>query len=278
MKRADPAKIDLLVFSDLDGTLLDHHTYSLEPARPALEALKRRGVPLALCSSKTRAEMAPLWEELGLETPFIVENGGGVFAPEKAPLDFGDDWRPAGPGWLVRRLGLPIQEVRRRFAAFRERFGARGFGDMSDAEAAELTGLDLESAARARRREFNEPVWLPRAEAREREFREAARRAGLETTRGGRFFHLLGGGDKGRAVELVAGLYRRRFPGLRTMALGDSPNDLPMLAAVDHAVLLALPGGGHADLDLAGLERQALPGPWGWRRAVTAALAESGPA
>ena len=56
---------ELLVATDLDGCLLDEETYSYEAARPALDALARRRVPLVLCSSKTRAEMQPLARELG---------------------------------------------------------------------------------------------------------------------------------------------------------------------------------------------------------------------
>jgi mannosyl-3-phosphoglycerate phosphatase len=40
-----------IVFSDLDGCLLDRRTYSAEAARPAVEALADAGVPLVLCSS-----------------------------------------------------------------------------------------------------------------------------------------------------------------------------------------------------------------------------------
>jgi HAD superfamily hydrolase (TIGR01484 family) len=71
----------LLVFSDLDGCLLDERTYRWDAARPALEALGSRGVPLLLCSSKTRAEMEALAGGLGLAWPFIVENGGALVIP-----------------------------------------------------------------------------------------------------------------------------------------------------------------------------------------------------
>jgi mannosyl-3-phosphoglycerate phosphatase len=57
-----------VVVTDVDGCLLDE-TYRWEPARPALDALKKRGIPLVLCSSKTRAEMEPLHADLGLDAP-----------------------------------------------------------------------------------------------------------------------------------------------------------------------------------------------------------------
>ncbi|MGA0327631.1 MAG: hypothetical protein ACO3OK_11595, partial [Limisphaerales bacterium] len=41
-----------VVVTDLDGSLLDHHTYSFEAALPALSVLKEEGIPLILNTSK----------------------------------------------------------------------------------------------------------------------------------------------------------------------------------------------------------------------------------
>ncbi len=277
MPASQPKRTFLVVFSDLDGSLLDHHTYSYAPARPALEALKERGVPLVLCSSKTRAEMEGLWRDLDLDAPFIAENGAALYAPPGCRLPPDEGWQAAEPGWRVIALGRPVAEVRRSFAGFKDRFLARGFGDMDELEVAVLTGLSPEEAARARRREYNEPVLLPEPEKNAGEFTRLAREAGLEVTQGGRFFHLLGGGDKGRAVHRLCAMYRRRHPDLVTMALGDAPNDRSMLAQVDHPVLLAKGDGSHAEVDLPGLKRQARPGPEGWKEAVLEFLHRYGP-
>ncbi|MCB2226009.1 MAG: HAD-IIB family hydrolase [Desulfarculaceae bacterium] len=264
----------LVVFSDLDGTLLDHHTYSWEAARPALEALSAGGTPLVLCSSKTRAEMIPLHAELGLSGPFIAENGGGVFAPPDCVVAKGETWIDAGGGWRVHEIGLPIAEVRERAKGFLAELGLTGFGEMSDRQVAKLTGLSKEQAAKARAREFNEPIMPPTSEEQGQALIAAAEQAGLQVTRGGRFWHLLGGGDKGKAVRLLKVLYAKRDPVLSTMALGDAQNDLSMLEAVDHPVLVARPDGSHASLELEGLTREPLAGPAGFNHAVLAVLGE----
>lgn len=259
----------LVVFTDLDGTLLDHDTYSYADALPALAALRDRGWAVVMCSSKTRAEMDPLWHDLGLISPFIAENGGGIFSPPDHPVTkTGDKWQPAAEGWLQWPLGLPYAEVRKRFARFKDRFGARGFGDMSDQEVAELTGLPLGSAVLARQRDFNEPVVLPDPEKQAQEFIKAAAAEDLTVTRGGRFFHLLAGADKGRAVLALLKLFRSWKPNLSSVALGDAENDQAMLAVVDQPILVARPDGSHAGIDLPDLERQALPGPQGFNEAM----------
>ena len=71
-----------IVYTDLDGTLLDHDTYSFEESKPGLELLKKLEVPIIFCTSKTRFEIEEYREKLGNSHPFISENGGGIFIPK----------------------------------------------------------------------------------------------------------------------------------------------------------------------------------------------------
>ena len=82
-----PKTCNLLVFTDLDGTLIDHDTYDWTPAKPAIEALKKFSAGLVLASSKTAAEMGPLRAKIGANRwPAIVENGAGVLPPRATEL------------------------------------------------------------------------------------------------------------------------------------------------------------------------------------------------
>jgi len=65
-----------IFFTDLDGTLLDHDTYSFEKAHQALEILRKKNIPLVLCTSKTRTEIGFYRKILKNSHPFISENGG----------------------------------------------------------------------------------------------------------------------------------------------------------------------------------------------------------
>jgi len=71
----------LVIFTDLDGTLLDRKTYSWEEAVQALDSCRRSSVPVILASSKTGAEMEVIRRRLSLSDPYISENGGAVFFP-----------------------------------------------------------------------------------------------------------------------------------------------------------------------------------------------------
>jgi mannosyl-3-phosphoglycerate phosphatase len=268
----------LIIFSDLDATLLDAHTYSWAPATEALMKLRAIGALLVLVSSKTFAEMRIIHREMGLIAPFVVENGGGAAIRED------DDGNPtdrlsallAPPirkeGYLLFPLGSDYPALVRTLDAMGRETGCRpvGFSAMTAAEISSLTGLSLEEAARARDRAFDEPFLLPPgSERREHEMIRAARRRGLDVVRGGRFLHLIGHGGKGKAVAALLDAYRESYGPLVTVGLGDSPNDFSFLELMDIPVLVGA-AGGPPDVpeSLAHARRVATPGPVGWNTAI----------
>jgi mannosyl-3-phosphoglycerate phosphatase len=276
-------KQQLVIFTDLDGTLIDHLTHSFQPALPALAALKERNIPLVFCSSKTRSEIERIRKRTENTHPFIVENGGAVFIPNK--------YFPPEPGsgidsaqmkekdleYRVIELGSPYPQLREILSQIQARFpGAiRGFGDLSVAEISKLCQFSLDEAFLARQREYDEPFIL----ANERllgKIQEIAEHSSLQVTQGGRFLHLMGTNDKGQAVLRLIDLYRRKFGFLQTAALGDSLNVLPMLAAVDIPVLLPKPDGRYdPSVKLDGLFFAKDSGPRGWCDSVLEIIRDS---
>jgi mannosyl-3-phosphoglycerate phosphatase len=268
-----------VVFTDLDESLLDRERYSFDEARPALEEVRRRGIPLILCTSKTASETLAVQQRLGIDTPFIVEAGGGVVVPRGLFPKLPSPHEERG-GRVLLPLAAGREEVLRGLGHLKE-FTAnsiRGFDDMTAEEIAADTGLPVGTARLAREREFDEPFKFVR---REGEFAahlpRVAREVGLRVTRGGRYYHLHGDTDKGRAVAVVASLYRAKLGAIRTLAVGDSEMDLPMLAAVDVPIAVQRDDGRHDAVLVSGVARlRAIPakGPAGWNAGVLQALNE----
>lgn len=273
--------IDTILFTDLDGTLQDHDSYSWAPAEPALEEIARRRLPLVLVSSKTRAEIEVLRRKLGNGHPFVSENGGGIFFPRGYFPKKAEGAVSASHQYLCVPLARPYREVTALLDAIAAETGASvvGFRHMSAREVAQNTGLSPREAEWARQREFDEPFFFTGSDETQARFLSAARERGLTITRGDRFWHAFAGSDKGRAVERLMRLYRAALPGsrrLRSVALGDSLNDLPMLQAATVAVIIPKPGGGHDEALVAALPRAIrapAPGPEGWNAAVMELLA-----
>lgn len=254
---------DVIVVTDLDGTLLDHHSYSYQPAGEALDKLKSLGIPLIFNSSKTRAEIAALRRELDNPHPFVVENGGGVFVPDENSHDTGPPMQIA--------FGMPREKIVRACRRLRESKGYRykGFADMNAGEAAGYTGLSQQQAALVLQRDFTEPlVWEDTSERLEH-FRHDLRARRIDLAEGGRFLHLSAGGDKGRAVEWLKRFYRERTGRTpRVIALGDSGHDIPMLTCADYAVLVKSPVKASPAMQHDRLVITEKPGPEGWNEAM----------
>jgi len=266
-----PAGQKKVFFSDLDGTLLDHNTYSFEAAKPALAALRERNVPLVLCSSKTRAEIEEYIALLSLSHPFISENGGAIFIPEKYFGKFSGGTRKGG--YVVVELGTPAPELEKAVGELKESgVELLSFHEMSVQEAAEDTGLSIERAEKAKQREYGavfRPAHREDAE-RARAFMEGR---GLGMTAGGRYCHALKGNDKGLAVKELLGIYAQEFSPARieSFAFGDSANDFPMLRAAGRGFLVQ-----RHDKSYASDEFEHAPGigPVGWNKKVLEVLSQ----
>ncbi len=258
----------IIIYTDLDGTLLRYDDYSFEEALPALEVIRERGIPLVLCSSKTRSEIELYRERLGNRDPFVSENGGGIFIPEGYFSRSPDVGIPTDRGYRVITIGKKYGELRKGLARLREMgFRVRGFGDMSVEEIASLTGLSPEEARLSKERDFDEP-FIAEDGTDEEGLLEAIASLGLNFTVG-KYYHLVGDNDKGKAVRILTDLYRKEFGSVRTIALGDSPNDIPMLESVDIPVVVQKPGGVYdSRVVVPGIIRAGGVGPAGWRRAV----------
>jgi len=256
-------KARIAVFSDLDGTLLDHESYDWSPAAPLLDALTAAGIPVVLTSSKTAAELVALRRAMGLTaSPAICENGAGVLEP-------GADTLPDDASWRALRAALDDLPADLR-APF------RGFGDMSAAQVAERTGLAPEEAKLAQQRAFTEPgLWQGEAAGRDA-FIAALQSRGISAREGGRFLTLGPATTKADALAAVA----RRLGAEVTIALGDAPNDIEMLERATYGVILPNPH--RAALPpLAGeaegrITRAARPGPQGWAPALAGILSALG--
>jgi len=246
-----PANPFLIIFSDLDGTLLDHNNYRWEKAQPALDLCKRLNIPIVLVSSKTRAEIDLLRRKLSISAPFISENGGGIFFPSEVfndpsmeslfvtgteiPLEHTnkDLWE-----WP---LGLPYEHLVKGLREIRDelKWNIKGFSDMSIEEISSLTGLDQQTSCLAAMREYDEPfIILEKQSPNTSVLLNAAAKKGFVVTVGRRFYHLQGKNDKGQSMEKVISWYKQFHDNIVSVALGDSQNDFPMLKRADYPVLV----------------------------------------
>ncbi len=257
-----------VIFTDLDGTLLDEQ-YQWDAAVLALEWLRRSHIPVVFCSSKTRAEQEFFRQAMNCFHPFIVENGSAIFLPQ-GYFPFGVGGKITD-GYELVVLGKPATYVRHILAKIRQQTGweLAGYADMSLAEVAQITGLPPKMAALAMQREYSETIVtrLRPEQVAHLELELAA--AGLQVVSGGRFYTVTGtGADKGRAVQFLAGLYEQAYGRILTIGIGDSPNDTPMLAAVERPFLVQRPDYSWLNIPEIPVTKVKGVGPHGWQHII----------
>jgi mannosyl-3-phosphoglycerate phosphatase len=268
-----------LIFSALEGALVDPRTDSFAGTEEALSELERRKIAFVLLTTRTREEIEPLRRKLGHNHPFVTENGGGIFFP-----DGYFSLRIPGAVRVARYLsvaqGRPYAEVCEALDEIAEdsAVGVAGFHHMSLREVADNTGLPPRSAELARAREFDEPFYFTSADEKAiARFVDAARERGFDTRRGPTFWHLSAQCDAARAVRSLAQLFREATHiKLRLVGIGGGQVDLPWLRAVDHAILLPdsreLAEPSSQPLENPGRTRTIVigdaPGAVGWNKAI----------
>lgn len=233
-----------LIFTDLDGTLLDHYTYETEAAEETLVTLKFHDFPVIPTSSKTQQEIMLIRKQLNLTSPFIIENGAAVFIPvnyfEEQPqgtLLEGDYWVKSFSQKKEHWLAL-LGEYATGFSN-----DYQGFSQLNDCQLAELTGLSIEQSAMAKMRQYSEPLnWIGSQQAKN-EFIGIMTSKGATILQGGRFLHVSGESDKGLALRWLTEQYKKQNPQkeLVTIALGDSNNDNAMLEEATIAIQIHSP-------------------------------------
>lgn len=266
-----------IIFTGLDGALLEAGTESWEPAAPAVHAVQRQNIPLVFCSSKTRAEQLAIQQMLGIQHPFIVENGSGVYFRPGYFRDPVPGARQAGSTYGsgteldVVELGIPIVRVRELLDDVRNEAGLRfqRFSDLSIDAIAEKAGLDMDAAARAAEREFSDTIEESLTDEEWDDFILALAERGLTCVEGERFTSVFSAlTDKGRSVRLVTELLRREADPIVTIGIGDGSGDADLLAAVDRPFLVQKPDETWDPLEIDGLQRVHGIGPAGWRRVI----------
>ncbi|MDX1491676.1 MAG: HAD-IIB family hydrolase [Pseudohongiellaceae bacterium] len=235
----------IIVFSDLDATLLNREDYSFEPALPALDLLQKNNIPLILNSSKTIAEISELRSRLNNTHPFVVENGAAVLVPVGYFSELKDQETISIEGddcnYCVIRFGDSYEHILQALNKARQAgFVFTGFNQWSADELAQVTSLDSASASRAKQRLGSEPLLL---EGDTSPFNNFLNSLGLRTVQGGRFLHVMGQYDKADGVKWLLKAYRKKYQSaqVKAIALGDSHNDVGMLNCADYPVVIKSP-------------------------------------
>ena len=254
-----------IIFTDLDGCLLDRQTYEHTAAKPALEAIYQKQIPLIFVSAKTYSEMTWHQREIGINQPFIAENGSAIFVPQSY-FDFEYPYSKKKENFCVIELGKPIEQIYSFLDKARKNydFDLKGYHEMTSTEVSKLTGLAIDAAERAMLREYDETIKANLSDDDLKLFLEQTEKAKLQCLHGGSFLHLLSASGKGTAIKKLSQLFEKQYQKIETLGLGDSQNDISLLETVDIPFLIRRPDDSWLETEIPGLTKSNKIGPAGW--------------
>lgn len=271
----------MIVFTDLDGTLLDHHSYAWQDAKDCLQLLEQQGIPVIFNTSKTSAELLWWREQMNNRHPFIAENGSAVYIPKGYPITDANDFE-------IIQLGAERQQLIEWLNPISKEFTGefKGFNQLSLEELIDLTHLPENQAILAMQREYSEAIYWHGDNTRRRLFIERAEAAGWKVLVGGRFLHILGQTDKGKASDRLFKILSSKinfkgktFQGKQyiplRVACGDSHNDIDMLDWADLAVIIRSPVNPLPNISNKNCVISNLFGPQGWAETIQALLSDN---
>lgn len=208
--------------------------------------------------------------------PFISENGGGIFIPKdyfNSKVQGSQFTVIKESEYYVINLGAQYSDLRNAIKALRkEGFNVSGFGDMTAKKVSELSGMSLKEAKMSKERDFDEPFTYNGPPYKLSHLLRSIHVMGFKFTQG-KFFHILGSSNKGKAVSILTELYKKEYDDIQTIALGDSPNDIPMLQLADHPVVVQKPDGSYEPrINVPNMIKAEGIGPEGWNKAILTLL------
>tara|TARA_B100001564_G_C20575984_1_gene640674 strand:+ start:341 stop:1177 length:837 start_codon:yes stop_codon:yes gene_type:complete len=228
-----------LIFSDIDGSFMNHRSYSYSTLKKYILLLKNH-CQVIFNSSKTFAEINELNKSLKILSPFIVENGACIFFPRNynnivLNKNFFKYNEYLGYKLTNKNSELLISETNHLKKKYKFSF----LSEITDLRLKKISNLNIQQLKRSRMRMFSNPILWEDKETKKDQFSKEINSLGYEVSYGGRFLHLCDSYNKGKAVnEFLAILKLNKNLSYKTISIGDSDNDLSMLEQTDYSCII----------------------------------------
>lgn len=256
---------NILLFTDLDGTLLNKKTFEFKAALDLVKNCVKKGINIIPNSSKTDLELNEICEDLGIPKVYISENGSCIH----------------GLNFLSENLHKEICLSRNKQIIY------KSFSDNVDVNLRqkcfileneslkhqiEILGLPEKKIYKALNRKFSFPFIFEGNKDEEIELKKIVKKNGLKIQFGGRVLNLGDEVSKGNAMQkFVSLLSKETKKNYVLICVGDNENDFDMLDKCDYPCLVK-----NGSLKKVSFKNQCIfstqEAPYGWIEVVNETL------
>ena len=229
-----------LIFTDLDGTLLDHNNYSFGNNKKMISTIINNKNEIIFNTSKTFSECKKLLKELKLSNmPFSTENGAVLYFP-KIKFNKIKNSSSFEKYWKVRIAKLSSKAWHLFLKQKQKKYNFLIAQDLSSKILKKYTNLD--GTSKMLNREASQIILWEDSLVNLKKFKNALKseKQGV-LIQGSRFIQVSSVCNKRIAKKLISHAYDYQFYGTyskNTIALGDSKNDIDMLNSASYPCLI----------------------------------------
>jgi mannosyl-3-phosphoglycerate phosphatase len=234
-----------LIFTDLDGTLLNHENYSYGNNNKIITSITNNQHDLIFNTSKTFSESINLLKKLNLTNmPFSTENGALLYFPKNRFKKIRNS-SDHGKYWKIRIAKLSSKNWHQFLIKKQKKFKLLIAQDLPPKILKKYTNLD--NTSKMLKREASQIILWEDSLVNLKKFKNELRseKQGV-LIQGSRFMQVSSVCNKRIAKKLISHAYDYQFYGTyskNTIALGDSKNDIDMLNSASYPCLIKNPSG-----------------------------------
>ena len=259
-------KKQIIIFTDLDGSLLDKDTFEFHEIEDYFRELVSKGIKIIPNSSKTKAELLDFNKQYNLNLSFIAENGSSIHGlnliHENLPNNI-----------FLSRTVDEIYKIYNQNVTDNLKEKVTFILNLKSNEQQEIFGLSLEKMKLAIKRDHSIPIQFNGIESEKNEFIKIMKNSGLTIQTGGRIMNVCDNVNKSIAMSEAIRLMRKELGNeIITIGVGDNENDIEMIKMTDYPCLVKNENFDSSLINIDNLIKSDEPSPKGWSDVIKTAL------
>ena len=259
-------KKQIIIFTDLDGSLLDKDTFEFHEIKDYFRDLVSKGIKIIPNSSKTKAELSNFNKQYNLNLSFIAENGSSIHGlnliHENLPNNI-----------FLSRTVDEIYKIYNQNVTDNLKEKVTFILNLKSNEQQEIFGLSLEKMSLAIKRDHSIPIQFNGTESEKKEFIKIMKNSGLTIQTGGRIMNVCDNVNKSVAMSEAIRLMTKELDNeIITIGVGDNENDIEMIKMTDYPCLVKNENFDSSLINIDNLIKSDEPSPNGWSDVIKTAL------
>ena len=258
-------KFSVIIFTDLDGSLLHRDNFGFDSIKNYIINLLDRGIIVVPNTSKTEEEIKEFINELGIKLPYISENGSSIYDLNIINTNF--------PNKII--LSRDKQELLKIFkekVPERLKKNCKLILDMNKRQQSNIFGLKDKYLKNALNRKYTIPFLFEGSKIEKNELNKILKSNLLSMQEGGRVINLGDNTNKVKSMNQVVKMYKKIEKNIKVVAVGDNYNDLEMLKNSDIPCLVFNNKFKKDQVNIDNLIISNRPSPEGWADVIKIAM------